>query len=85
MLTRASRSPCRATVAGTWNSGLWITDVIVPLDRSGLSVTPTSVFAKFSTTHKVLPCSNSPSSVPGTRPATSTSSLEPVTGSIVNN
>ena len=52
-LTTARRSPCFATVVGTWNSELLIVDVIVPLDRSGLSVTRTSVFAKFSTTPHV--------------------------------
>ena len=69
------------TVVGTLNSGLVISAVIVPLERSGLSVTRTSVFAKFSTAQRVLPSISRPSSVKGISPATSIASLAPVAGS----
>ena len=84
-LGSARRSPYFATVVGESNSELVIVEVIVPLDRSGLSVTRMRVFATPSTTQRLLPWSSIPSSEPGMRPATSIGALAPVTGSTVNN
>ena len=73
-----------ATVVGTLNSGLVISEVIVPLERSGLSVTRTSVFAKFSTTHSVPSCQEQAVERARERPSTSMAALAPVAGSTVN-
>src|SRR5258708_40128528 len=81
----AKRSPYFATVVGESNSGLVIVEVIVPLDRSGLSVTRMSVFATPSTNQRLLPWRSIPSSEPALRPATSTGALAPVTGPTVTN
>jgi len=59
-------------------------EVIVPLDRSWLSVTRMTVFAVFSTTQRVDPWSSSPSMEFGMRPATLIGALAPVTGFTVN-
>jgi hypothetical protein len=71
-------------VVGSSNRGLVIVVVIVPLDRSWLSVTRMTVFAVFSTTQRLDPWSSSPSMEFGMRPATLIGALAPVTGFTVN-